>query len=136
MALELKCKLVEKLQEERGSSARGPWCKQNFIVETIESYPRRICMNVWGDDKVSELRAYNIGETLNISINIESREFNGRWYTDVRAWRIQREQASSGSGFNGAAGSKPAGAPFGGNISSDPFMGAGADGDDEGDLPF
>ncbi len=121
MALDLKCRLVEKLQEERGSSARGPWCKQNFIVETIESYPRKICMNVWGDDKVSELRAYNAGEILNVSINIESREFNGRWYTDVRAWRIQREQVH---------------AAMGENVSSDPFIGAGLDGDDEGDLPF
>ena len=62
MAVEIKCKLVEKLQIESGNTARGPWCKQNFVVETIESYPRKICMNVWGDDKVSELRAYNPGE--------------------------------------------------------------------------
>ena len=54
MAVEIKCKLVEKLQIESGKTARGPWCKQNFVVETIESYPRKICMNVWGDDKVSE----------------------------------------------------------------------------------
>ncbi|MBR5856785.1 MAG: DUF3127 domain-containing protein [Bacteroidales bacterium] len=133
MALELKCKLVEKLQEERGSSARGAWCKQNFIVETVESYPRKICMNVWGDEKVSELRAYNVGEILNISINIESREFNGRWYTDVRAWRIQRDSVPSAQGFNGVSGNNPSGvsAPL-----SDPFIGAGLDGEDEGDLPF
>lgn len=130
MAVDIKCKLIEKLQVETGSSARGPWCKQNFVVETIESYPRKICMNVWGEDKVSELRAYNIGETLNISVNIESREFNGRWYTDVRAWRIQKELPASSQPFaqNMAAANQGI---------SDPFIGAGTDGDDgEGDLPF
>lgn len=128
MAVEIKCKLVEKLQIESGNTARGPWCKQNFVVETIESYPRKICMNVWGDDKVSELRAYNPGETLNISVNIESREYNGRWYTDVRAWRIQKEVPSTGQPY----GSDMACAA---TVPADPFMGAGTDGE-EGDLPF
>ena len=125
MALDIKCKLIGKLQVQNGNSARGPWSKQDFIVETIESYPRKICMNVWGEDKVSELAAYNVGEVLNISINIESREFNGRWYTDVRAWRIQREGMGANMG----------GAVPGAVVSSDPFIGAGTDAED-GDLPF
>lgn len=119
MAIDIKCKLVGKLQVQNGSSARGAWCKQEFIVETIETYPRKICMNVWGDDKVAELSGYNVGETLVVSVNIESREFNGRWYTDVRAWRIQRDS-------EGVAPVSPA---------SDPFMNIQAE-DDGGDLPF
>ncbi len=127
MAIEIKCKLIDKLQVQRGTSARGAWSKQDFVVETIESYPRKICMNVWGDDKVAELGGFNVGETLMISVNIESREFNGRWYTDVRAWRIQRENNVS----------VPAGYAAGtGALVDDPFMGAGDDGDAEGDLPF
>lgn len=133
MAVDIKCKLIEKLQVESGNSARGPWRKQNFIVETVETYPRKICMNVWGDDKVSELQVYGIGEVLNVSVNIESREFNGRWYTDVRAWRIQRDMPAGApvqsAGMGGAY-------TVAGN-STDPFIGAGADGEDgEGDLPF
>ncbi len=133
MAVDIKCKLIEKLQVESGNSARGPWRKQNFIVETVETYPRKICMNVWGDDKVSELQVYGIGEVLNVSVNIESREFNGRWYTDVRAWRIQRDMPAGvpvqSAGMGGAY-------TAAGN-SIDPFIGAGADGEDgEGDLPF
>ena len=72
MAIEIKCKLAGKLQVQNGSSARGAWCKQEFIVETIETYPRKICMNVWGDDKVAELSGYNVGESLIVSVNIES----------------------------------------------------------------
>ncbi len=126
MAIDIKCRLVGKLQVQNGNSARGTWCKQDFIVETIETYPRKICMNVWGEDKVAELSGYNIGENLTISVNIESREFNGRWYTDVRAWRIQRESAAQNAGVQGAAA----------DLAADPFIGAGTDGDDEGDLPF
>lgn len=126
MAIDIKCRLVGKLQVQNGNSARGAWCKQDFIVETIETYPRKICMNVWGEDKVAELSGYNIGENLTISVNIESREFNGRWYTDVRAWRIQRENAAQNAGVQGAAA----------DLAADPFIGAGTDGDDEGDLPF
>ena len=126
MAIDIKCRLVGKLQVQNGNSARGAWCKQDFIVETIETYPRKICMNVWGEDKVAELSGYNIGENLTISVNIESREFNGRWYTDVRAWRIQRESAAQNAGVQGAAA----------DLAADLFIGAGTDGDDEGDLPF
>ncbi len=122
MAVDIRCKLISKLQVQNGNSARGAWCKQDFIVETLETYPRKICMNVWGDDKVAELSGYNIGETLTISVNIESREFNGRWYTDVRAWRIQRESAASAAGAQ--------------DMAADPFIGAGADGEEDGDLPF
>ena len=132
MAIEIKCKLVGKLQVQNGSSARGAWCKQEFVVETIETYPRKICMNVWGDDKVAELSGYNIGEVLNISVNIESREFNGRWYTDVRAWKLQREGASA----MGYSNQQVAAAANVSDVASDPFIGAGTDGDDEGDLPF
>lgn len=122
MAVEIKCKLLDKLAVQSGTSARGPWSKQDFIVETIEQYPRKICMNVWGQDKVNELSSFNAGEMLNISVNIESREFNGRWYTDVRAWRIQRDAVES--------------APV--PPQQDPFMSVSAMDaeDDGGDLPF
>jgi hypothetical protein len=122
MAMDIKCKLLDKLAVQSGTSARGPWSKQDFIVETLEQYPRKICMNVWGQDKVNELQGFNPGEMLTISINIESREFNGRWYTDVRAWKIQREGAA-----------EPQAAP-----AMDPFMNVSASDaeDDGGDLPF
>lgn len=128
MATDIKCKLVSKLQVQNGNSARGPWSKQDFIVETEETYPKKICMNVWGADKVAELGAYNPGDDLMISINIESREFNGRWYTDVRAWKILREQATQ-AGQMSAQVQAPQG---------DPFMNIAGENspEGEGDLPF
>ncbi len=125
MAIDIKCKLVSKLSVQSGNSARGEWSKQDFIVETIETYPRKICMNVWGGDKIAELTAYNEGDELNISVNIESREFNGRWYTEVRAWRVQKESAQTPA-------NQPSTAP-----ETDPFMNVGdSAADEDGDLPF
>jgi len=90
MALELTGKLLQKLSVQSGQSAKGPWSKQEFVLETQESYPRKVCMSVWGADKVNELAGFAEGETVKASFNIESRVFNDRWYTDVRAWRLDR----------------------------------------------
>lgn len=76
------------MDEVNGTSARGNWKKQEFVIETAEQYPKKICLSVWGD-KVDSLKQFKPGANVTASINLESREFNGRWYTDVRAWRLQ-----------------------------------------------
>ena len=90
MALELTGKLLQKLPVHSGQSAKGAWSKQEFVIETQENYPRKVCMSVWGVDKVNELSSFADGEVVKVGFNIESRPFNDRWYTDVRAWRIER----------------------------------------------
>ena len=97
MALEVIGSLIKKLHIQSGTSARGEWQKQEFIVETHENFPRKICFNVWGSDKVAELATYREGETIKISFNVESREFNERWYTDLRAWKIERAGGDGGN---------------------------------------
>ncbi len=88
--MELEGRIVRKLNVQTGTSARGVWAKQEFIFEYQEgNYPSQVCMNVWGDDKVKELDKYQVGDKVRISFNLSSREYNGRWYTDVRAWRIE-----------------------------------------------
>ena len=90
MSLELEGRIVRKLNVQNGSSARGPWSKQEFIFEYQEgNFPTQVCMNVWGEDKVRDLARHNDGEKVKVSFNLSSREYNGRWYTDVRAWRIE-----------------------------------------------
>lgn len=90
MALELVVKLDKRLPIQKGTSARGEWSKQDFVVETQDTYPKKICMNVWGDDKILELNSCKDGEQIKVSFNIESREYNQRWYTDIRAWKIEK----------------------------------------------
>jgi hypothetical protein len=90
--MELTGKIIQLLPEQSGQSARGPWRKQEYILETDGQYPKKVCFMAWGD-KIDEFKIKE-GEELTVSINIESREYNGRWYTDVKAWKIQRASAS------------------------------------------
>ena len=83
---------------QSGQGKNGTWKKQEFILETPGQYPKKVCLSLWGE-KVDETRL-SVGEKITASINIESREYNGRWYTDIRAWRIQPKQET------------PAGAPM------------------------
>ena len=99
MALELTGKLLQKLSVQSGKSAKGDWSKQEFVLETQENYPRKVCLSVWGADKVAELGATAEGEILKVSFNLESRCFNERWYTDARAWRIERLNAAPNAAY-------------------------------------
>ena len=90
MALELEGRIVRKLNVQSGTSARGAWSKQEFIFEYQEgNFPSQVCFNVWGEDKVRELEKYQVGDKVKVSFNLSSREYNGRWYSDIRAWRIE-----------------------------------------------
>lgn len=80
--------VVSILPEQSGEGRNGPWRKQEFIMETEGMYPRKVCVAVWGD-KINQF-ALKEGEKLTAAVNIESREFNGRWYTDVKAWKVDR----------------------------------------------
>lgn len=90
MSIELKGKLIEKLKVISGEGRNGKWEKQEFIIETDDQYPKKICISVWGD-KLSMIENLVSGDLLKVSVNIESREYNTRWFTDIRAWRIERE---------------------------------------------
>lgn len=70
-----------------GTSARGAWRKQELIIETIEQYPKQVCLLCWGDT-IDALATLNEGDVIKAGISIESREFNGKWYTDVRAFGL------------------------------------------------
>ena len=64
-------------------------------------------MNVWGDDKVKELDKYQVGDKVKVSFNLSSREYNGRWYTDVRAWRIEPANSAQPAGAYSATTAAP-----------------------------
>ena len=114
MALELEGRIARKLPVQQGTSARGAWAKQEFIFEYQEgNFPSQICMNVWGEDKVRDLEKYQVGDKVKISFNLSSREYNGRWYTDVRAWRIEPAGAvQPAQQYAPAAPAAPATAPM------------------------
>jgi hypothetical protein len=87
--MELSGKIVQIMPEINGNGKNGQWRKQEFIVETPGNYPKKVCITVWGDN--IDQFGVNVGDQVNASIDIESREYNGRWYTDVKAWKMEKE---------------------------------------------
>ena len=91
--MELSGKIIQLLPEKSGESAKGPWRKQEYILETEGQYPKQVCFMAWSD-KIDEF-AIKEGENLVVSVDLESREYNGRWYTDVKAWKVARSDFSA-----------------------------------------
>jgi len=91
--MEITGKIIELLTEKSGQSANGQWRKQEYVLQTEAEYPKKVCFMVWGD-KIDQLNIKQ-GENLTVSIDLESREYNGRWYTDVKAWKVSRDGAEA-----------------------------------------
>lgn len=70
-----------------GTSARGPWRKQDLIIETEEQFPKTVCLTCW-TNQIEEIQKFAPGQSIKAQIDLSSREFNGKWYTDVRVWRF------------------------------------------------
>ena len=85
--MEIIGKVVRLGNLVEGTSARGPWRKQELIIETEEQYPRTVCLTCW-TNQIDEIQKFAPGQTIKAQIEISSREFNGKWYTDVRVWRF------------------------------------------------
>ena len=116
--MELKGKVIQLLQMQTGMGKKGQWKKQEFIVETQAQYPKKVCLSAWGD-KIDQFRVAE-GDMVNVSVDLESREYNGRWYTEARAWKLDKI---------GNGGSAPSSAPIG----DEPFTSGNSSTDD---LPF
>mgnify|MGYP006376934973 FL=1 len=86
--MEIQGKMVRLGNLTEGTSPRGAWRKQELIIETIEQYPKQVCLVCW-NDRVAEAQNFRPGQIIKDQISIESREFNGKWYTDVRPFRFE-----------------------------------------------
>jgi hypothetical protein len=116
--MELTAKLTQVLPLQRGTGKTGnEWRKQDIIVETAGQYPKKVCISIWGD-KINE-KILQTGNMLNISFDVESREFNGRWYTDVKAWKV--EAAGNTGGDNSYADEMPPGVQYNDSQDDLPF---------------
>lgn len=88
--MEIQGKIVQilPLQSGIGAQSQKEWKKQEYILEQGGQYPKKVCFNLWGD--MIDRFMLREGEEVTVQIDLESREYNGRWYTDVRAWRVDR----------------------------------------------
>ncbi len=85
--MEIKGRLVKVLPVQTGQGKNGEWKKQEFVLELEGTYPKKVCISAWGD-KVN-VGSFVEGAMLNVSFDVESREFNGKWYTNLTAWKVE-----------------------------------------------
>lgn len=97
MSLVLKGKIVELLEQVSGTTARGEWRKREFVIETDEQYPKKVCFTLF-NDKIDLMDGYAAGSDVEVSFNLESREYNGRYFHNINAWKIDPVQDEIGGG--------------------------------------
>ncbi|MBP3456473.1 MAG: DUF3127 domain-containing protein [Alistipes sp.] len=93
--MDFEGKVLQILPPTKGTSARGEWQRQEVIFEMTQEFSRKVAVTFF--NKPADVEKLRVGESYIVSVNVESREYNGRWYTDVREWRIQplQQQAAA-----------------------------------------
>lgn len=97
--MEISGKVIQALAEQSGNGRNGQWRKRDYILETPGQYPKKVCLTVWGD-KIDQFGLQE-GEEVTASIEVESREFNGKWYTDVKVWKVNKSDTGRPQHENG-----------------------------------
>lgn len=101
--MELTGKIIAILPAQGGVSQHtgNPWKSQDYVIETQEIYPKKCCFSVFGDEKIQQMNI-QLGETLTVSLDINANEYQGKWYNQVRAWKVERmaqaQQANAAQG--------------------------------------
>ncbi len=99
MSMEVKGRVEQILPVQSGVSKAGKeWSKQEFVIETEEQFPKKVCFTLFGD-KLSLLNGINVGSEVEVAFNLESREFSGKWYHNINAWRINPAQQQADNSF-------------------------------------
>lgn len=111
--MEVKGRIIQKLDPVSGTSKAGnQWSKQEYVLETVENFPRKIFFDFFGER--ANQYPLNVGDMVNLSFDIESREYQGRWYTSIRGWKAEKidENAITAQPQPGAAPAPAAPAPI------------------------
>ncbi len=116
--MEITGKIIQVLEPRKGTSARtgSEWICGAYVLETLGEYPRKMYFEVFGADRMQQFNI-QLGEVLNVSFDIDAREYNGRWFNGVRAFRVDRNvqptaTAPTASPVSAAPVAQPAPAPF------------------------
>ena len=88
--MELIGKAIAALQVKSGVSQRTgeQWQSREYVIETQEQYPKRMCFEVFGIDKLKEFNIRN-NDLIKVHFDISAREYNGKWYNSIRAWKVE-----------------------------------------------
>lgn len=114
--MELQGKVIAVLPARSGVSARGEWKSQSFVIETHDSFPRKMAFDVFGEERLTRFNI-QLGQEVNVSFDIDAHEYNGRWFNNIRAFDVRLVDPNTVSAAPAAqaapaAPQQPANAPF------------------------
>lgn len=138
--MELQGKIIAALPERSGTSQRGEWKVQEFVLETLDSqYPRKMVFDVFGADRLQRFNV-QVGQIVNVAFDIDAREYNGRWYNSIRAYDVRQVDPNAAPAPAAAPVASPVASPVqAAGTTSAPAQAAApvaAAADDGDDLPF
>lgn len=130
--MELTGKVIAALQPREGTSRQGnPWKAQEFVIETQDQYPRKMCFEIFGAERIEQnIGMLQVGNIVKVSFDIDAREWNGRWFNSIRAYRIDLESNAQQPGVDAFGTPSVPEAPF------PPAQDVASDGGSNEDLPF
>ena len=97
--MELQGKIIAALDVKTGTSARGEWKVQEFVLETVDGqFSRKMVFSVFGEDRLQRFNI-QVGQDVNVSFDIDAREYNGRWFNSIRAYDVRQVVPSSGPDY-------------------------------------
>lgn len=114
--MELQGKVIAVLPARSGVSARGEWKSQSFVIETHDSFPRKMVFDVFGEERLTRFNI-QLGQEVNVSFDFDAHEYNGRWFNNIRAFDVRLVDPNTISAAPAAqaapaAPQQPANAPF------------------------
>ena len=95
--MEIEGKLLQVMPVQNISSQKGAMKKMEFVIEIASKFPRKICFALW-NDKIDVFSA-TAGDSIKVSFDLDSREYNGRWYTEAKAWKVESLSSSENKGI-------------------------------------
>ncbi len=88
--MDISGKLSLHLPTQTGEGKNGTWQKSGFVIETSnDKYPKKVCFTTWGD-LIPQTQDFQPGEEVKVFFDVDSREYQGKWYSDIKAWKVER----------------------------------------------
>tara|TARA_R110000744_G_scaffold17850_1_gene48094 strand:+ start:2256 stop:2624 length:369 start_codon:yes stop_codon:yes gene_type:complete len=96
-------KVINELESGVSKSSGKSWKKISFVIETEGDYPKTVCFGIFGEEKVDNFVKFNkIGQRVDVSFDVESREYKGKYYTDLNAWKVFTNKGEAGDSATSA----------------------------------
>lgn len=136
--MEIQGKVIAILESQRFVSQKNgnEYVTTVFVIETYGQYPKKVAMKVMGEDKFKQMGIV-MGGTYNVSFDVESREWQGKWFTECQAWRTQRVDGTQEQSQQAATQTRQQPAPVSAqNPLPENNSSGDGDGEQKDDLPF